>query len=291
MPPPGMPAGAGTGPPGARPRRVSRRGAAPRPGSRTPPGPAARCAPPDGILPHRRRAGPALVGRGARRIVAVDANRRDPGVQPGGRGAVRPQPRRHPGPGHARDARSRAVPAAVRGRHGRLPGHRGRSGMTRPFRLRALRADGTERPVDLTPMPVTVAGETYFFGFLRDATELETATTALAEGDARFGLLSDLAPVGIMQSDADGTCRFVNDKWCEMAGIPAAERHRPELAHDHQPGRRREDRRHAGRKRRPGGAGHGLPAADRVRRRGLGARRRPPGRRPERAAWSAGSPR
>jgi PAS domain S-box-containing protein len=92
-----------------------------------------------------------------------------------------------------------------------------------PLRLRALRADGSERPVDLTPMPVTVAGETYFFGFLRDATELETATTAVAEGDARFRLLSDLAPVGIMQSDADGTCRFVNDKWCELAGLPRAD--------------------------------------------------------------------
>jgi PAS domain S-box-containing protein len=96
-------------------------------------------------------------------------------------------------------------------------------GLRQPVRLRALRADGTERPVDLTPMPVTVAGETYFFGFLRDATELETATTAVAEGDARFALLSDIAPVGIMQSDVDGTCRFVNDKWCEMAGIPPAE--------------------------------------------------------------------
>jgi PAS domain S-box-containing protein len=96
-------------------------------------------------------------------------------------------------------------------------------GLGGPVRLRALRADGTERPVDLTPMPVTVAGETFFFGFLRDATELESATTAVAEGNARFRLLSDIAPVGIMQSDADGTCRFVNDKWCEMAGIPAAE--------------------------------------------------------------------
>jgi PAS domain S-box-containing protein len=98
-----------------------------------------------------------------------------------------------------------------------------RRGLGQPVRLRALRADDTERPVDLTPVPVTVAGETYFFGFLRDATDLETATTAVAEGDARFRLLSDLAPVGIMQSDADGTCRFVNDKWCELAGIPAAE--------------------------------------------------------------------
>jgi PAS domain S-box-containing protein len=98
-----------------------------------------------------------------------------------------------------------------------------RSGMARRFRLRALRADGSERPVDLTPMPVTVAGETYFVGFLRDASDLEDASTAMAEGDARFRLLSDMTPVGIVQSAVDGTCRFVNDKWCQMTGIPADE--------------------------------------------------------------------
>ncbi len=48
-----------------------------------------------------------------------------------------------------------------------------RSGFSRRVRLRALRADGTERAVELTPMPVTVGGHTYFFGFLRDASELE----------------------------------------------------------------------------------------------------------------------
>jgi PAS domain S-box-containing protein len=97
------------------------------------------------------------------------------------------------------------------------------SGFIRHARLRALRSDGTERSIELTPMPVTVAGETYFFGFMRDATELENATMAVAEGEARFRLLSDLAPVGIVQTDVGGVCRFVNDKWCEMAGIgPAA---------------------------------------------------------------------
>src|SRR5580693_6066146 len=98
-----------------------------------------------------------------------------------------------------------------------------RRGFARRLRLRALRADGTERPVDLTPMPVTVGSEIYFFGFLRDASELEAAVTAVAEGDARFRLVSDLAPVGIMQSAVDGTCRFVNDQWCEMSGIPPGE--------------------------------------------------------------------
>jgi PAS domain S-box-containing protein len=95
-----------------------------------------------------------------------------------------------------------------------------RSGFSRRVRLRALRADGTERPVELTPVPVTVDGHTYFFGFLRDASELEEATRAVAESEARFRLLSEIAPVGIVQSDARGVVRFVNDKWSEMSGIP-----------------------------------------------------------------------
>ena len=95
--------------------------------------------------------------------------------------------------------------------------------VTQKVRLRALRADGTERPIELTPMPVTVAGETYFFGFIRDASDVESAGLAVAEGDARFRLLSDLAPVGIMQTDIAGVCSFVNDKWCEMSGMAAAE--------------------------------------------------------------------
>jgi PAS domain S-box-containing protein len=89
--------------------------------------------------------------------------------------------------------------------------------------LRALRSDGTERPIELTPMPVTVAGETYFFGFISDASDVEQAAMAVAEGDARFRLLSDLAPVGIMQTDVAGVCSFVNDNWCEMSGMAAAE--------------------------------------------------------------------
>jgi PAS domain S-box-containing protein len=89
--------------------------------------------------------------------------------------------------------------------------------------MRAQRADGSELTIELTSTPVTMGGETYFFGFMRDATALENASMAIAEGEARFRLLSDLTPVGIVQTDVDGVCRFVNDTWSEMAGIPASE--------------------------------------------------------------------
>jgi PAS domain S-box-containing protein len=98
-----------------------------------------------------------------------------------------------------------------------------RSEFSRQARMRALRADGTELTIELTSTPVTVGGETYFFGFMRDATALENASMAIAEGDARFRLLSDLTPVGIVQTDVSGSCRFVNDKWSELSGIPASD--------------------------------------------------------------------
>ena len=199
---------------GVRPARVPHPARSGRPAPR----PAA------GILPATGDAlARALVAGGPSAIVAVDASRRVREFNP----AAEELFGRSRAETLGRDMPDTLVPERYRQQFvdsmaGYLATGEAR-GLTRPFRLRALRADGTERPVDLTPMPVTVSGETFFFGFLRDATELETATMAVAEGNARFRLLSDIAPVGIMQSDADGTCRFVNDKWCEMAGFARAD--------------------------------------------------------------------
>jgi len=55
----------------------------------------------------------------------------------------------------------------------------------------------------------------------RRSTEFEQAQTALAETEARFGLLAQLAPVGIVQSDAEGRAVFVNERWCAMTGLRA----------------------------------------------------------------------
>jgi PAS domain S-box-containing protein len=86
------------------------------------------------------------------------------------------------------------------------------------MRLPVLRADGTERTVDLTRLPLVVGGQTYFCSFARDLTELERANTALAASEARVRLLSELAPVGIARTDAAGTCAYVNERWCALNG-------------------------------------------------------------------------
>ena len=88
-----------------------------------------------------------------------------------------------------------------------------------PVRVPLLRADGTERIVELTARHLTRDGETFFCGFFRDLTEFEHSQAALAESRVRFSLLAQLAPVGIMQSDARGRAIFVNDRWCAIAGV------------------------------------------------------------------------
>jgi PAS domain S-box-containing protein len=92
---------------------------------------------------------------------------------------------------------------------------------TARMRLPVLRADGTERTVDLTRLPLVVGGQTYFCGFARDVTALERTNAALAASEARVRLLSELAPVGIARTDATGTCAYVNERWCALNGLPA----------------------------------------------------------------------
>ncbi|MGO8883653.1 MAG: PAS domain S-box protein [Streptosporangiaceae bacterium] len=87
------------------------------------------------------------------------------------------------------------------------------------MRVPVLRSDGTQLTAELTPVPMTIEGQVHFCGFLRDLTELEVAHAALADSEARFRLLAEVAPVGIMQTDLSGRIVFVNDRWCELTGL------------------------------------------------------------------------
>lgn len=45
----------------------------------------------------------------------------------------------------------------------------------------------------------------------------------LKESEARFRTLAEAAPVGIFQTDINGNCIYVNEKWCAMAGLSPGE--------------------------------------------------------------------
>jgi PAS domain S-box-containing protein len=52
-----------------------------------------------------------------------------------------------------------------------------------------------------------------------NAVEKERLDTHLRDSERRFKGLTSHAPVGIFETDADGNCLFVNEKWCSLAGL------------------------------------------------------------------------
>ncbi len=56
-------------------------------------------------------------------------------------------------------------------------------------------------------------------GFNEMLDEIQNRDAALGASELRFRTLTSHAPVGIFQTDSEGNCLFVNERWCEMAGM------------------------------------------------------------------------
>jgi PAS domain S-box-containing protein len=90
---------------------------------------------------------------------------------------------------------------------------------TGPMRVPLLRADGTERVVELTPVQLTVGGQTFFTGFLRDLTEIERSHDALADQTERLNCLIATAIPGVLISDERGLVTHVSQSFGTMFGL------------------------------------------------------------------------
>jgi PAS domain S-box-containing protein len=137
-----------------------------------------------------------------------------------------------------KDMASLLIPPLLRATHRRglaryLAGSASRL-MGKHVEFSALRADGTEFPIELTITRIDVSEGPMFTAFIRDTTdrqqaakERERADDALRASEYRFRTLTRQAPVGIIAMDTEGRCNFVNERWCQMAGM------NPEQAMDH----------------------------------------------------------
>jgi diguanylate cyclase (GGDEF)-like protein/PAS domain S-box-containing protein len=78
-----------------------------------------------------------------------------------------------------------------------------------------------EQPVRDVPSLQAVLG----FCAGRTAAELERtrALAALRASEKRFQALARVAPVGIFRTDAGGDCLYINERWCEIAGLTPEE--------------------------------------------------------------------
>jgi PAS domain S-box-containing protein len=90
---------------------------------------------------------------------------------------------------------------------------------TGQMRIGALRADGTERTVELTPVQITVGGATIFTGFMRDLTEIERSHAALADQTERLNYLIAAAIPGVLITDERGRITHVSRSFGAMFGL------------------------------------------------------------------------
>jgi PAS domain S-box-containing protein len=90
---------------------------------------------------------------------------------------------------------------------------------TGTMRIAVLRADGTERTVELTPVQITLGGTPVFAGFMRDLTEIERSHAELADQTERLNCLITAAIPGVIIADEQGKVRNVSKSFGAMFGI------------------------------------------------------------------------
>ena len=71
--------------------------------------------------------------------------------------------------------------------------------------------------------PIQIAGRTLIHTIIHDVTEQRRIERALRDSENRFRAAFDRAPVGMSLTAPDGRLAEVNQAFCDMIGLPAAE--------------------------------------------------------------------
>jgi diguanylate cyclase (GGDEF)-like protein/PAS domain S-box-containing protein len=118
------------------------------------------------------------------------------------------------------------VPPELRSAHrealARQVEHGGGSVLGRRIELNAMRADGTEFPVELAITRTDIGGEMIFTGYLRDLTEARRADSALRAAEQRYRSLVERIPTVTYICDYDeaATVRYISPQVEALTGYP-----------------------------------------------------------------------
>ncbi|HEX4614140.1 MAG TPA: PAS domain S-box protein [Urbifossiella sp.] len=86
--------------------------------------------------------------------------------------------------------------------------------------LPALRADGSEFPVELAITRIPMDGPPLFTAYLRDISERKRSEARLRESEQRFRQLADAMPQIVWSARPDGQIDYLNRQWTEFTGLP-----------------------------------------------------------------------
>jgi len=92
----------------------------------------------------------------------------------------------------------------------------------RPVENYALRADGTEVPVEITSKIIKIKGRKVLQGFFRDVSARKSAELALRESETKFKTLTEKSMMGVYLIQ-DGLFRYVNPFLADIFGCKAEE--------------------------------------------------------------------
>jgi PAS domain S-box-containing protein len=91
--------------------------------------------------------------------------------------------------------------------------------LNRRVELTALRADGTEFPVELSVTPIRTGGLPLFTSYLRDIGDRRRGEEALRASEERLRFILGSMPQMIFTARADGTVDYLNPQWVEYTGL------------------------------------------------------------------------
>ena len=85
------------------------------------------------------------------------------------------------------------------------------------------RQDESTITITTTVLPFTEQGQQYYLLTFTDDTEVNSIRAEQEAQTQRFKAVSDLAPIGILQTNIQWEALYANDRWCEISGLAQSE--------------------------------------------------------------------